>query len=136
MTLTETPELFWLSVTIILTGLLWVPYIIQLILQLGPISAIMDPNGAHPHDAKWAERSKRAHYNAVENLVVFAPLVLIIHILELGNATTAQAAMIYFFARLAHYLIYTAGLPAMRTIAFLVGVGCQATLALRVFGMI
>ena len=135
MTLNDTPELFWLACALALTGLLWVPYILQLIFQLGPIRAAWDPTGAHPHDAEWALRAKRAHYNAVENLAVFAPLVLLVHILNLGDPLTALAAMVYFFARLAHYLIYLAALPLFRTLAFLVGFGCQTVFALRLFGV-
>jgi uncharacterized MAPEG superfamily protein len=136
MTLSNHPELFWLSLTIVLTGLLWVPYILQLIMQMGPAKAIWDPTGEHPHEAEWARRAKRAHYNAVENLVIIAPLILILHSLELGTKQTAAAAMIYFFARLAHFFVYTAGVPVVRTLLFLVGVGCQAVIALRLFGFI
>jgi hypothetical protein len=56
-----TDELYWLTLSCLLTGLLWVPYILQLIAQLGPVQAIWDPTGAHPHDADWALRAKRAH---------------------------------------------------------------------------
>lgn len=136
MSLADTPELFWLSLTIVLTGLFWVPYIAQLIVQLGPMKAIWDPYAAHPHDADWALRAKKAHYNAVENLVIMAPLILILHTLGLGTKQTALAAMIYFFARLGHYLVYTAAVPVVRTLLFLVGVGCQGVIAMRLFGLI
>ncbi len=136
MILSQTPELFWLALTLVLTGLLWVPYIMQLIIQLGPVEAIWDPTGAHPHNAQWALRARRAHYNAAENMAVFAPLVILVYLLELGDGLTAAAAMTYFFARLAHYLIYIWALPVIRTVAFLIGFGCQAVLALRVFGLV
>lgn len=135
MTLSQHPELFWLSLTIATTGLLWVPYILQLIVQLGPIKAVWDPTGAHPHDKDWALRAKKAHYNAIENLVIIAPLILILHTLELGTKQTAAAAMIYFFARVAHYIVYSAAIPVIRTVLFLIGVGCQGIIALRIFGI-
>lgn len=134
MTLSPTSELTWLTYTLLLTALLWVPYIVQLIVQLGPVRAIWDPTGAHPHDADWAIRAKRAHYNAVENLVVFAPLVLLVSGLGLNDGVTTTACMVYFFARAAHYIIYVMALPVIRTIAFLIGAGCQITLAARVLG--
>ncbi|NOZ38207.1 MAG: MAPEG family protein [Gammaproteobacteria bacterium] len=136
MTLSQTPELFWLALSLVLTGLLWAPYIMQLIIQLGPVEAIWDPTGAHPHDAQWALRARLAHYNAAENMAVFAPLVILVYVLELGDGLTATAAMTYFFARLAHYLIYIWALPVLRTIAFLIGFGCQAVFALRLFGLV
>lgn len=131
-----TPELYWLTLTCLMTGLLWVPYILQLIAQLGPVQAVWDPTGAHPHDADWALRAKRAHYNAVENLVVFAPLVLIVALTGTGTALTATAAAAYFFLRLAHYLIHTAALPVIRTVVFLGGWACQMALGLTVLGLI
>lgn len=136
MPIAASPELFWLSLAAALAGLLWVPYILQLIVQLGPVKAVWDPTGAHPHDAAWALRAKRAHYNAVENLVVFAPLALMVHILGVGSEATALACAIYVVARLAHYVIYTLALPVVRTVAFLIGVACQAVLALRLFGVV
>jgi uncharacterized MAPEG superfamily protein len=126
------PELVWLTRVSLLTALLWVPYILQLIVQLGPLKAIWDPTGAHPHDADWALRAKRAHYNAVENLAVFAPLALIIALTGLGTPATAIAAAAYFWFRLAHYLIHTAALPVIRTLVFIGGFGCQLVLAFRI----
>jgi uncharacterized MAPEG superfamily protein len=130
------PELYWLTLTCLMTGLLWVPYILQLIVQLGPVQAIWDPTGAHPHDADWALRAKRAHYNAVENLVVFAPLVLVVVLTGTGTALTATAAAAYFFLRLAHYLIHTAAVPVLRTVVFLGGWLCQMVLGLTVLGLL
>ena len=130
------PELYWLTLTCLLTGLLWLPYILRLIVQLGPVKAIWDPTGAHPHDADWALRAKRAHYNAVENLAVFAPLVLIVAVSGTGSALTATAAAAYFFLRLAHYLIHLAAVPVLRTLVFLGGWVCQMLLGLTALGLI
>lgn len=136
MTPSQTPELFWLTLTICITGLFWVPYILQLIFQLGLRNAIWDPTGAHPHNMDWALRAKKAHYNGVENLVIFAPLILMLHSLELGNDATALASMTYFIVRLAHYIVYVAAVPVIRTLLFLLGVGCQAVIAARLFDLI
>lgn len=128
------PELYWLILTIIFTAVLWVPYIVQLIVQLGPMQAIWDPTGAHPHDQDWALRAKRAHYNAVENLVVFAPLVILIAMAEASNSVTQMASAVYFFVRLAHYVIHIFAVPVLRTIAFVLGFGCQMVLAVALLG--
>lgn len=129
------PEVYWLALTAVMTALLWIPYILQLLVQMGPVGAMMDGEGTHPHAANWAIRAKKAHYNAIENLAVFAPLVLIVEVMETGDGLTWTAAQIFFFARLAHYVIYTFGWPVIRTVAFLVGFGCQLTFALRIFGL-
>ncbi len=134
--LTLTTELYWLTLTLALTALFWVPYILQLIVQLGPIQAIWDPTGAHPHEADWALRAKRAHYNAVENMAVFAPLTILVVGLGLNDGATATAAMVYFFARLAHFLLHVAAVPILRTFAFITGFGCQAVMAGRILGLL
>ncbi len=136
MTIYNHPELFWLALTGVFTSVLWAPYILQLIYQLGIVDAVWDPTGAHPHDADWALRAKRAHYNAVENLVVFGPLAIIVHLLELGNTVTAMACAVYFSARVAHFIIHTLAIPVIRTVVYLIGFGAQSVLALRVFGFI
>jgi uncharacterized MAPEG superfamily protein len=59
--------------------------------------------------------------NAIENLAVFAPLVLVAAIIEVSTKATVLSAQIYVAARLAHYVIYTAGIPVVRTLAFLIG---------------
>jgi MAPEG family. len=63
----------------------------------------------------------RAHLNAIENLAVFAPLVLVGAIIDVSTNATALSARIFVVARLAHYVIYAAGIPVLRTLAFLVG---------------
>lgn len=134
MTFENAPELYWLTLTILLTALLWVPYILQLIVQLGPVKAIWDPTGAHPHDQDWALRAKRAHYNAVENLVVFAPLAVMVAMLGASSGLTQAAAMAYFFFRLAHYVIHVFAIPVIRSLVFLGGFVCQMILLAAVLG--
>ena len=70
----------------------------------------------------WAGRARRAHLNMIENLVLFAALVLITAISGKANATTAMGAMIFFWARLAYAVIYLIGIPWLRTLAWAVSV--------------
>ena len=124
-----TPELYWLTATVVMTGLLWIPYVVNRFRELGPPTMAWFPPPDPPHKAAWAERTARAHQNAVENLTIFAPLALVVHATGSGTGVTAAACMIYFFARAAHYLIGIFGLPIpLRTVAFLAGVGAQMTL--------
>lgn len=69
-------------------------------------------------------------------MAVFAPLVIMVVLMGLNNETTALAAKVYFFARLAHYVVYTTGLPYLRTLVFAVSFFCQAVIALRLFALI
>jgi uncharacterized MAPEG superfamily protein len=128
-----TPELFWLTLTVILTGLLWVPYILNRVMVRGLGGSMANPSkGDKPH-AAWATRLMFAHDNAVENLVVFAPLVLILAQIDYSTKWTVYASATYFWARVAHLLVYTLGLPVFRTLAFTVGFLAQAVLALAIF---
>ena len=75
-----------------------------------------------PDMVGWAGRARRAHLNMIENLVLFAALVLITAISGKANATTAMGAMIFFWARLAYAVIYLIGIPWLRTLAWFVSV--------------
>lgn len=123
-----TLELKYLVLVTVLTGLLWVPYILNRIAVWGLMDAVGYPASPKPV-ARWAERLQAAHYNAVENLVVFAALVLVADAIGVSTATTALACTAYFWARLAHAISYTLGIPWVRTLAFAVGFLCQAALA-------
>ena len=128
-----TPELFWLTLTVILTGLLLVPYILNRSIVRGLTGAMANPSrDAKPH-APWATRLMFAHDNAVENLVIFAPLVLILAQIDYSTKWTVYACATYFWARLAHLVVYTLGLPVFRTLAFTVGFLAQAVLVLAIF---
>jgi uncharacterized MAPEG superfamily protein len=131
-----TPELFWLTLTVIMTGLLWVPYIVNRSHVRGLGGAMANPTpGAKPH-AAWATRLMFAHDNAVENLVVFAPLILILNNIDYSTKWTVYASAVYFWARLAHIIVYTLGLPVFRTLAFTVGFLAQAVLAVAIFKIV
>ncbi len=131
-----TIELYWLTLTIIMTAILWVPYVLNRLVVRGLFGALKlsDPTST-PH-SEWAERGIRAHKNAVENLVIFAPLVVIAHLTGVSTILTIWAAQIFFFARLTHYLITVAGIPVLRTLAFATGFMCQLTFAGAVLGWI
>jgi uncharacterized MAPEG superfamily protein len=80
-----------------------------------------------------AGRARRAHLNMIENMVLFTALVLIAAVGGKANAMTAMGAMIFFWARLAYAVIYLAGLPWLRTLAWAVSVIGMVTIALQLF---
>lgn len=125
-----TPELYALTLITAATALMWVPYVCARMMAHGVTRAIGVPGPGYPADAPWADRARRAHLNAIENLAVFAPLVLVAAIIEVSTAVTVLSARIYVVARLVHYVIYVAGIPVIRTLAFLAG-AC-ATLAFAI----
>jgi uncharacterized MAPEG superfamily protein len=131
-----TRELFWLTLTVILTGLLWVPYIINRSQVRGLTGTMANPSRTDKPHAAWATRLMFAHDNAIENLAIFAPLVLILNAIDYSTKWTALACAVYFWARLAHLIVYTLGLPVFRTLAFTVAFLAQAVLALAIFGIL
>ena len=131
-----TPELYWLVLTILMTGLFWIPYLLQRIREHGLWDALRDPQGVTHTDAVWAQRMRRAHANAVENLMIFAPLALAVQLTGAGNALTACACQAYFAARAAHFAVYSLAIPVLRVPAFLVGFGAQMVLVLVLLGVI
>jgi uncharacterized MAPEG superfamily protein len=129
-----TKELMWLTLTIVLTGLLWVPYIIDRIKVRGLMGTLANPSRNDKAQSPWAQRLYFAHTNAVDNLVIFAPLVLILDAQGYSTSGTVIACAVYFWARLVHAIVYAMGIPVVRTLAFSVGFLAQAALVLAVFG--
>jgi uncharacterized MAPEG superfamily protein len=129
-------EIFWLVLTVAMTGLLWLPYILDRIMVRGLMGAIANPSANDKPQSAWAQRMMAAHTNAVENLVIFAPLVLVTQALGITTAVTAFACALYFWSRLAHAVVYTLGIPGLRTISFVGGFVAQALLVLAIFKLI
>jgi uncharacterized MAPEG superfamily protein len=123
------PELFWMAAVATATALMWVPYILGMIANRGLVPALTARVGDDPGEFAWAQRAQHAHRNAIENLVVFAPLAIAVHLAGAGSEVTALAAMSYFWLRIAHYVLYVLGIPVIRTLVFAAGVACQLTLA-------
>lgn len=73
----------------------------------------------------WAQRLMKAHQNAVENLVVFAALVLVAHQLGISTESTALASVVYFWMRLVHAVAFTFKIPLVRTFSFFISFGAQ-----------
>ncbi len=111
---TDLSNLAWIA---ILTTLMSVPYLMARILKYGMMPVLSYRFDEEPVPA-WAVRAKRAHYNAIENLIPFAAVVLVAHLTQSNNATTALWSTVYLWARIAHYFGYMSGYAALRTIFF------------------
>jgi uncharacterized MAPEG superfamily protein len=110
-------ELWYLALETAFTGLLWFPYVCDRTKVWGLADTVGYPANPKPLDG-WAERLKRAHANAVENLVVFATLVLTANAMGISGGAVATAAVLYFWSRVVHAVAYTAAWPWIRTFGF------------------
>ncbi|MDD9960433.1 MAG: MAPEG family protein [Gammaproteobacteria bacterium] len=113
-------ELIYLTCTIVFTALLWIPYVLNQISIQGLVNAVGYPENPVPL-APWAQRLKAAHYNAVENLVLFAPLVFVVEIAGLTSPATQLSCLVFFVARIAHAVTYALAVPWARSLSFAVG---------------
>jgi len=87
-----------------------------------------------PDDRRLIWRLFRAHANAVENLAVFAALILAAQVLNISTPLTALAGSLYLWSRVAHAVTYTFGVPWLRTLAFVGGFVAQMLVAWQLLG--
>ncbi len=113
---TELEMLVWTTGAALL---MWIPYILAHILKVGMMEALTYRGDATPLP-DWASRAKKAHSNTIENLVPFAVLMVVASLMKISNDATVAAAVTFFWARMAHYVVYIAGIPFGRTLAFAV----------------
>jgi len=78
-------------------------------------------------------RALRAVDNQREGITLFAPFVLIAAMTQNFDAMTAIGAQIFFYSRVAHGLLYLAGVPWLRTIAWVVGIVGTGMVAWPIF---
>ena len=126
-------ELLYLAMVTAFTGLMWVPYVLDRIAVGGLMEAVGYPANPKPQ-SPWAQRLKKAHANAVENLVVFAALVLTAQALGIASVVIGSAAVVYFWARVVHAAAFAFAIPWVRTLAFTVGFLAQAVVAWQILG--
>jgi uncharacterized MAPEG superfamily protein len=126
------PELMWLAWAVALTFAQMLIAVSGATLQVG-LPALAGNREGLPPCTGWAGRAQRAHHNMIENLVLFAALVLIAVVSNKTNATTLLGAQIFVWARVAYALIYPAGIPWLRTLAWLVSVVGLALIFFQLF---
>lgn len=114
--------LHYLGLTVAMTALFWLPYVLERMSRIGVMGAMQNPSDTAPKPAAWSQRAQAAHRNAVENLVLFAPAVAIAAFMDQHTApVVVMASLVYLIARAAHFVIYTAGIPVVRTLTFAAG---------------
>ncbi|TAK51101.1 MAG: MAPEG family protein [Betaproteobacteria bacterium] len=116
-----TTDLMYLAFTAILTASLWIPYVIA---QVSTNGFLKRENYVDPTPRplpSWGRRADRTYLNAVEVFAPFAALVLMAHITDKANSMTAFWAACFFWARVAHAVVYLLGVPYVRTVVFTFG---------------
>ena len=129
-----TIELKMLVLVSVLSIVMWLPYILARIQAYGYLKTLTYSVDESPLP-DWAIRAKKAHYNAVENLVVFSILIIVAHLAQISNDGTVYAAIGYFWFRVAHYVLYISGIPFGRTIAFTGAWLAQIYIAYQILAM-
>src|SRR6185295_13490310 len=116
-----TPELSYLVWSAALTVVLALIAVSGATLEVG-LPRLAGNRENMPEMSGWAGRAARAHSNMLENLVLFAILVLSARAANISNGMTLFGAQLFFWGRVAHAIIYLAGIPWLRTVAWTVSV--------------
>jgi uncharacterized MAPEG superfamily protein len=96
------------------------------------VKLAMGNREAMPEPSAVAARADRAAKNMIENLVLFVALIAAAH---LGGRVTDRVTLgahLFFWARVAYWPIYLAGVPYLRTLIWWVGVAGLALIFVSV----
>jgi len=80
-----------------------------------------------------AARIERALRNYLETFVGFAALAFLLAVTELGNATSALGAAVWFWARIAYIPAYASGIPMVRSVAWFTSLAGLAMMIVPLF---
>ena len=118
------PDLHYLAYSALLTwvmlmtaatlkGRLWTPEGLKL--GVGNRHALPEPSPI-------AGRADRAAKNMLENLVLFAVVVLVARLGGMDPQHIVPGARLFFFARVVYFFVYLAGIPWLRTVVWAVSI--------------
>ncbi len=126
-------ELRLLTYAALICILLWLPYILARVMAWGLPATAGYPDDPAPLPA-WAQRSIRAHANWVENLAPFAALILVAHLGGVSNEMTSLGARLFFWGQIVRTAVHIAGVPWIRTGAFVISWIGMVLIFLQVIG--
>jgi uncharacterized MAPEG superfamily protein len=124
-------------ITVPMTMLLY-STILMFILIIIPAGMALHKNGPQaqggardelPEPSIFMKRANRLNANMRENMIMFTALVFISSMLNMHGGNIALGAQIFFYARVAHAVIYLAGWPMVRPVVWtvsVVGMGMMA----------
>jgi len=118
------------AMTVELYYLIWSAALTLALSMLSMVGASQQVGGATlagnregmPEITGWAGRCIRAHRNMVENIGIFAILVLTAKVAGISNAMTVLGAQLFFFARVGFAIAYILGVPYLRSVIYVVSV--------------
>jgi uncharacterized MAPEG superfamily protein len=118
------PELKYLALTAMLTAALWIPYIVSQVMTNGFLTPENYTDPTPRAVPNWGKRAHRAYLNAVETFAPFAALVILIQLTGKATPMTAFWTISFFWLRVAHAVVFLAGIPYIRTLIFVLGFVC------------
>ncbi|MDH5191124.1 MAG: MAPEG family protein [Gammaproteobacteria bacterium] len=127
-----TTELQTLIYIIILAMFYYFPYVVAYFKYWG-FNTVFGNRENVPALPEWAERARAAHDNMNENMIHFVPLVLIAHITGVSNEMTVMGVTLFFYSRIAYLVIYTLGIPWLRSLAYTTGLVGEVMILLQLF---
>lgn len=71
-----------------------------------------------PAPTPLAGRADRAAKNMLENLVLFAVVVLVARLAQVAPEQVEPGAALFFWSRVAYWVIYLVGVPWLRTVVW------------------
>jgi len=126
-----TVELNYLALVTVLTALIRIPWMLNKVAVRGLSVVSRYPRDPEPLSG-WAHRIWVAHEDAVDNLVVFGILVVVLHLAGHSNTITVVAATTFFWARVVHLVAYAFAVPWVKTAAHLVSFAAVLALSWEV----
>ncbi len=127
-----TPELFWLTATMVLAASLRIPYIVGVNMHLAEgVNPFQRP---HNNEGlpDWVVRANRAHVNLIEQGMPYAALILIATVAGVSTVVTVWAAAIFFWLRVAHAVGMITGTAQMPVRPMIFTAGWLCVLAIGV----
>lgn len=126
-----------LLMLVLSVGLLFVLIVIQANAGVAAqgMSAMIGPRDNLGAPTAWQGRTKRCVDNHREGLALFAPLILVAAHLSISNEMTVWGAQLFFYSRVAHAVIYLAGVNYVRPLAWSVGIIGTVMVFLALFGI-
>ena len=125
-----TIELTYLVYSVGLTFVLLMIPATTKVLQNGLV-IMVGPRDDLPEPSVFAHRAQRAAGNMVENMALFVPLVMAAHMTGVSNESTILGAQLFLTGRLLHAIVYLAGWPWVRTVAWFIAILGMAMIILQ-----
>lgn len=121
-------ELTMLVWSVILTFVLILVPATQSVLTNG-LKVMAGPRDAVPEPSVINKRLRRLAANMIENMVLFAPLVLAAAAAGVSNQWTVLGCQLFLGGRLVHAIVYALGVPWIRPVFWAVAVAGMGMIA-------